>query len=136
MDSTSPDEGPRGPVDTGQFLRQIAIGVASGLVGAFTMNVFARAVNSLTAGREADGAAPGVDRVGRGMQPPQANGRAEQDAAVRVGTTAYRAITNHEPAPEVQPWLGAAAHYAFSVATGVSYIPSRMLALPASSFAM
>lgn len=126
MNSRSPDELSR-VVDSGEspashLLRQAAIGLAAGLLGALAMNLFARAVNSMSNGREADGAAPGHDRVGRGMQPPQAQGRADHDAAVRVGTAAYRAITDREPAPEVQRWLGAAAHYAFSVAISVPYV--------------
>ena len=106
---------------TARLLRQTAIGVGAGLLGGFAMNLFARAVNNASHGREAEGAAPGADRIGRGMQPPQAEGRAEQDAAVRVGTAAYRAITDREPGPRAQSWLGTGAHYGFSVAAAVCY---------------
>jgi hypothetical protein len=107
------------PID--RYLQQGAIGLAAGVAGALMMNVFARAVNRMSSGREADGAAPGADRVGRGMQPPQAEGTADQDAAVRAGTAGYRALTGHEPGPAAQSWLGTAAHYAFSGVAGVSY---------------
>ena len=45
------------------------------------MNGFTRVVSAVTGGREAKGVAPGGDRVGRGMQPPQARDRADDDAA-------------------------------------------------------
>ena len=97
------------------------MGLAGGLLGAFAMNVFARAAQRVTRGREAVGAAPGRDRVGRGVQPPQADGRSDQDATVRVGTVAFRAVTGHEPGREARPWLGSAAHYAFGATAGLVY---------------
>jgi hypothetical protein len=78
-------------------------------------------MSSMTNGREADGAAPGNDRAGRGVQPAQAEGRAEQDATVRVETNAYRALTDDVPGRRAQSWLGTAAHYGFSMATAVGY---------------
>src|SRR4051794_1142697 len=73
-------------------LARCAAGIAGGLLASVAMNVFARALTAAR-GREADGAAPGADRHGRGVQPPQAEGAAEDDAAVRAGATAYRAVT-------------------------------------------
>jgi hypothetical protein len=97
------------------------IGFAGGLVGAFAMNVFARAVDAFGEGREASGAALGNDRAGRGVQPPQADGTADDDAAVRVGTAAYRAVTDTEPGRATGSWLGTAAHYAFGGTVGACY---------------
>ena len=111
----------RTPDEPRHTLQQGAIGLAGGLLGAFAMNQFARAVNAANGGRESKGAAPGHDRVGRGVQPPQAHGRAEEDAAVHVGTVAYRALAGHEPRASARPWLGSAAHYAFGGTMGVCY---------------
>jgi hypothetical protein len=101
--------------------QRCVIGFAGGLLGAFAMNAFARAVDAATDGREAEGAAPGGDRVGRGVQPPQADGQADDDATVRVATAAYRALTDTEPSRAVRSWLGTGVHYAFSVTLGVGY---------------
>ena len=86
------------------------------------MNAFTRVVSEATGGREAEGVAPGPMRVGRGMQPPQAEGRAEDDAAVRLASTAYKTATGHTPDRRQKLQLGTAAHYAFSAALGVSYV--------------
>lgn len=102
-------------------LERIALGVAAGIAGALAMDLFAAAVSAATGGREAGGAAPGGDRLGRGMQPPQARGAAEEDAATRVGTIAYRGVTGETPSPAARPWLGTAAHYGFSITAGVCY---------------
>jgi uncharacterized membrane protein YagU involved in acid resistance len=85
------------------------------------MNLYARAVRAINHGREAAGAAPGSNRNGRGMQPPQADQLADQDAAVRVGATAYRAASGHDPSRAAEPWLGSLAHYGFGTATGICY---------------
>jgi uncharacterized membrane protein YagU involved in acid resistance len=105
--------------------QQVLIGIAGGLLGAFTMNTFGRAVLAAGNGREADGAAPGMDRVGRGVQPPQAEALAEDDATVRVGTMAYRAVTGSEPDSDARPWLGSAAHYGFAATVGACYALMR-----------
>ena len=105
----------------GRNLEQLALGVAAGLLAGAAMDLFAGAVSAATGGREADGAAPGPDRTGRGMQPPQAEGTSDEDAAVRVGAIAYRAVTGEEPSPPARPWLGTAAHYGFSITAGVCY---------------
>jgi hypothetical protein len=97
------------------------VGLAGGVLGALAMNTFAHAVNTVSGGREADGAAPGGDRVGRGVQPPQADGRAENDAATRLGTVAYRAVSGSQPSPAARSWLGRGMHYAFSASLGVCY---------------
>lgn len=102
-------------------------GLAGGLLGALAMNVFARAVRTARAtrlsthGLEAPGAAPGGDRDGRGMQPPQARTRADQDAAVQAGTVVYRSLTGHAPDRTTSRWLGTGAHYAFGATLGVVY---------------
>lgn len=101
--------------------QRCVIGCAAGLLGALTMNLFSRAVASAGNGREATGAAPGRDRTGRGVQPPQAEGMAEDDATVRVGTVAYGALTGRAPDLAMRPWLGTAVHYAFSAAVGACY---------------
>jgi hypothetical protein len=85
------------------------------------MNLFARAVGAATDGHEARGAAAGQDRQGRGAQPPQAIGRANEDAAVKTGVIAYRAVSSEEPPRPIRPWLGSAAHYGFSAAAGAAY---------------
>jgi hypothetical protein len=102
-------------------LRQCAVGLAAGIAGGFTMNLFSRVVVGAL-GREADGAAPGADRVGRGAQPPQALGNADHDAAVLAGSAVYRTVTRHDPSAVTEPRLGTAAHYAFSGAAGVGYV--------------
>jgi uncharacterized membrane protein YagU involved in acid resistance len=56
------------------------------------------------------------------MQPPQAAVRAEQDAAVRVGSAGYHLATGHKPTRQGRLRLGAAAHYAFSGALGAGYV--------------
>jgi hypothetical protein len=103
------------------LLAQLTRGVAAGILGGVAMNAFARACAALTHGAEAAGAAPGADRTGRGVQPPQSEGTAEDDAAVQVGTMAYRAATGDEPRSSDRHLLGTAAHYAFSVTAGVGY---------------
>lgn len=101
--------------------RRAAAGLAGGLLGALAMNVFARAARARNDGLEARGAAPGSDRDGRGMQPPQARTRADQDAAVQAGTALYRSLTGHAPDRATGRWLGTAAHYTFGAALGVVY---------------
>jgi uncharacterized membrane protein YagU involved in acid resistance len=101
---------------------ECVLGLAAGCVAGLAMNMFAGLVSALTRGHEGSGAAPGADRVGRGMQPPQAVGRAEQDAAVRVGSAGYYLATGHTPTRDGRLRLGTAAHYAFSGALGVGYV--------------
>jgi uncharacterized membrane protein YagU involved in acid resistance len=96
-------------------------GLVGGLLGALAMNVFARAVRAGNQGLEARGAAPGNDRDGRGMQPPQARTRADQDAAVEAGTAVYRSLTGDTPDRRTSRWLGIGAHYAFGATLGVVY---------------
>lgn len=100
---------------------RVMAGVVGGLLGALAMNLFARAANGAGNGREAGGATPGGDRIGRGMQPPQARGSADEDAAVQVGTAAYQAVTGREPTRTEKHWLGTAAHYGLSAALGAAY---------------
>ena len=100
--------------------RATLAGIAGGLAGGLAMNLFSRAVVT-AAGREAPDAAPGPDRVGRGMQPPQAQGRADDDAAVRTGAAAIRVITGHEPDRRTRLSAGVAAHYAFAATAGAIY---------------
>ncbi len=97
------------------------VGFAGGLLGAVAMDLFSRAVIAVRNGREATGAAPGHDRLGRGVQPPQAEGPAEHDATVRVGTAAYHALTASTPGRAAQSWLGTAVHYAFGGTVGAWY---------------
>ena len=104
-----------------QLTKRGLVGFAGGLLGAFAMNLFARAVSAASDGHEATGAAPGTDRTRRGVQPAQAEGVAEDDATVRVGTLAYRALTGSEPPLAMRSWLGTAAHYAFSGTVGACY---------------
>lgn len=105
---------------TGTFARGL-VGFAGGLLAGLAMNLFSRAITSARCGREAEGAAPGPDRVGRGAQPPQAAGDAQNDATVRLGASAYRALTGREPAQVTRSWLGTTVHYAFSGAVGAFY---------------
>jgi putative membrane protein len=99
----------------------LLLGLVGGVVGALAMNVFARAASAATHGHEASGAALGSDRVGRGVQPPQSDGPADDDAAVRVGTLAYRVTMSAEPTRVARPWLGTVAHYAFGGTLGAGY---------------
>jgi uncharacterized membrane protein YagU involved in acid resistance len=85
------------------------------------MDLFARIARANNGGKEVPGAAPGRDRSGRGMQPPQADGNAANDAAVRSGSAAYEVVTGHPPDPRVKPWLGSAAHYLFGASAGLVY---------------
>ncbi len=121
--STHPDS-----LTTPGIQQQCAIGFAAGLLAAFTMNTFARAMSAATNGYEATDAAPGRDRVGRGVQPPQADGPARDDAAVRVGAAMYRVLLDREPNRATRSLLGTAVHYAFSGALGACYtlIAERM----------
>jgi hypothetical protein len=102
-------------------LELLACGLAAGAFAGLVMNLFARAVGAATEGHEAAGAAPGGDRQGRGAQPPQARERASEDAAVRAGAVAYRAVSGDEPPKAIRPWLGSAAHYGFSAAAGAAF---------------
>lgn len=97
------------------------IGLAGGLVGALAMNLFARVVTCQGERPEAEGAASGTDRLGRGVQPAQAERTASDDATVRVGAGAYEAATGDVPSPQAARQLGSAAHYAFGAAMGVLY---------------
>jgi len=103
------------------MLRQAVLGAAAGVMAGLAMNQFARAVSTATGGREADSAAPGADRVGRGVQPPQAEGRSDDDAAVRTGVRTYRAVTGREPHPRDRPLLGSLAHLGFGASAGACY---------------
>ena len=105
----------------GRPIHPLLLGLAGGLLGSFAMNAFGRAVIARGNGREADGAAPGGDRTGRGVQPPQAEGTADQDATVRAGSMAYRAVTGEEPGRPAKRWLGSAAHYGFGGTVGAAY---------------
>lgn len=96
-------------------------GALGGLLGGLVMNTYTRVVASSTGGHEAEGVAPGDDRVGRGMQPLQAETRTEDDAAVRVGTAVYEAVTGETAGPERRLRLGALAHYGFSAVSGIAY---------------
>jgi hypothetical protein len=97
------------------------MGLAGGLIGSLAMNLFARAVAAAREGHEGEGAAPGGDRTGRGVQPPQARGTADQDATVRASSILYRAVTGEDPSHRGQRWLGSAAHYTFGGGAGVAY---------------
>ena len=116
IESLKPDVAPT------SIAKSIAIGIIGGLIGGLAMNLFTRAVAKATGGHEARGAAPGRQRVGRGMQPPQAKRRAEKDAAVQVGSAAYRLFARREPNQVLQLRLGAIAHYGFSAGVGVCYM--------------
>jgi hypothetical protein len=109
----------------------ILAGLAGGLAGAFVTNLYTRAISGATNGKEGEGAARGADRLGRGMQPPQALGAASNDATVQVGSIAYGAIVGSPPPPSYRAPLGTAAHYAFSAGAGLSYglLSSRFPAL-------
>src|SRR3954467_14154131 len=78
--------------EASRILRLALIGLTGGVLGSLAMNVYSRVVRSANDGAEGRGTAPGSERDGRGMQPAQAEGRAEQDAAVRVGAAAYRTV--------------------------------------------
>lgn len=101
--------------------KRVVVGLAAGAAAGLAMNTFARMMNAATRGREAAGAARGLRRVGRGMQPPQALGAAEDDAAVRMGSLAYEGVTGRRPDMPRKLALGAIAHYAFSMGTAVLY---------------
>lgn len=97
------------------------IGAISGIVAAMAMDAFSRLMQG-SDHREAAGATPGRERDGRGAQPAQADGSAEQDATVKIGTAAFRSVAGYTPNRNTQQWLGTAAHYAFSAAVGVNYM--------------
>jgi uncharacterized membrane protein YagU involved in acid resistance len=86
------------------------------------MNTFTRVVSAITHGREAKAVAPGSDRVGRGMQPPQAQTSADDDAAVRSASAIYHATTGRIPNRQLRLRLGTMAHYAFSAGLGAAYV--------------
>ena len=107
--------------DNARALQRFSAGFAGGIAGSLAMNLLVRAVGAARGGREAAAAAPGADRTGRGVQPPQAETVADDDATVRVGTTAYRAVTGEQPSHRTALKLGSAAHYAFGAAAGAAY---------------
>jgi uncharacterized membrane protein YagU involved in acid resistance len=98
------------------FEQALIVGVVSGLAGGLAMNLFTRLVSVATAKRGAESVA-----TGRGVQPLEAAGPPDDDAAIRVGSAAYRAVTGRRPPRRVRPALGAAAHYALSVGLAVGY---------------
>ena len=102
-------------------LRLAMSGIAAGVLAGAAMNLYARIMATATNDHEAEGAAPGDNRTGRGMQPPQARAHAGDDAAVRAGDIAYRAVVRAKPADRARLWLGSAAHYGFSGAVGLCY---------------
>ena len=106
---------------TNALFQRCLFGFAGGLLGGLAMNTFARVISATSNGRETAGAAPGRDRIGRGVQPPQAAGPADDDAAVRVATITSRALTGRAPSRPTRLQLGSAVHYAFSGALGVCY---------------
>jgi len=115
--------GPTVPASTTHIdVKLAAIGALSGIAAAMMMDTFSRLMQGHEGGREAAGATPGRERDGRGAQPAQAEGSAEQDATVKVGTAAFRSVAGYTPSRETQQWLGTAAHYAFSAAVGVNYM--------------
>jgi uncharacterized membrane protein YagU involved in acid resistance len=91
-----------------------AIGAVSGILAAMMMDTFSRLIQAYD---DRD-----RDRDARSKQPAQADGSAEQDATVKVGTAAFRSVAGYTPGRETQQWLGTAAHYAFSAAVGVNYL--------------
>jgi hypothetical protein len=109
-------------VPSPSMLRACAVGTVAGVLGGLAMDTFVRLVNGMTYGHETRDAASGPHRVGRGMQPAQAEGRAEDDATVRLGSSAYEAVTGHEPERRRRLGLGSLVHYAFSTSAGVCYV--------------
>jgi putative membrane protein len=97
-------------------------GIAAGLAGAFAMNQFARGVRAMNGGVEADGAAPGPDRDGRGVQPPQAAERADDDATVRAARVMLDATQDRPRTRETEERLAHAMHYGFGAAAALSYV--------------
>ena len=120
---------PSGIADGQAAIGRVALaGLAGGLLGSLAMDVFARAVRAANGGWEAPGAAPGSDRDGRGVQPPQAEHHAEDDAPSRVGAIAFRAVMGRPPGRRTRRRLGTAAHYGFGAAAGLVYaLASRPL---------
>jgi uncharacterized protein DUF1440 len=104
-----------------RLLGLAVIGFTGGVLGSLAMNMYARVARAANQGREADGATAGADRDGRGMQPAQAEDRAEKDAAVRVGSAAYQTVVGSEPDSATERWLGTLAHYAFGASAGAIY---------------
>jgi uncharacterized membrane protein YagU involved in acid resistance len=99
------------------------IGVVSGIVAAMAMDSFSRCLRALNGhGREVPGATPGGERDAKGAQPAQAKSSGDQDATVKIGTAAFKAVTGHKPGRETQQWLGTFAHYGFGAAMGVNYM--------------
>ena len=109
------------PQSTTSMATTIVLGCGAGLIAGLAMNRFAWLVNA-TRGCEAPGATNGRPRTGRGMQPPQALTRAEDDAAVQVGTAAARLIAERHYTRRQRLRLGTAAHYTFSAALGTCYL--------------
>lgn len=104
-------------------LKLAAVGVVSGIVAAMAMDSFSRCLRAWQGdGREAEGATPGGERDAKGTQPAQAKRSGDNDATVKVGTAAFKSVAGYAPGPEVQQWLGTAAHYGFGAAMGVNYM--------------
>lgn len=101
--------------------QRLILGLGAGAAAGLVVNAYSRAMHAATGGMEADGASPGSNRVGRGMQPPQAAGSADDDATVRTGAIAYRVVTGHTPSASRARRLGVAAHYGFSMGAGATY---------------
>jgi len=93
-----------------RLAQQAAVGAAAGLIGAFAMNLFARAAKRAQAGH--------------GVQPPQRHTQ-EDDAAEKAGAIVYRAVVGHKPRRKaLKRRLGSAMHYAFGAAAGAAYLLS------------
>jgi hypothetical protein len=103
-------------------LKLTAIGVVSGIVAAMTMDAFSRGLRAINGGREAAGATSGGERDAKGTQPAQAKESGDDDATVKVGTAAFKAVTGETPSRETQQWLGTFAHYGFGAVMGVNYM--------------
>jgi hypothetical protein len=104
------------------------VGLAGGLFAGLAMNLFSRAVANATCDLEGEGAAAGTERAGRGAQPPQARGTADQDAATIIGAALYRTVTGADPDRSDRLRLGAAVHYVFSGVLGMCYaVTARQL---------
>jgi hypothetical protein len=100
---------------------RLFVGLTAGLAGTLAMDAFSAAVNRGGSRLEAWGAAPGRDRLFRGVQPAQADGGATDDATIRAGTAAFRALTGGEPGCSARRWLGTLAHYGFGISAGIGY---------------
>ena len=96
-------------------------GAAAGVAGSLAMNQFQRLAARAGGGREAEDAAVGLPRTGRGPQPAQALEHPSEDATVRVANAALSVVGREVTDPRSKQLAGEFVHLAFGALNGALY---------------